>query len=51
MRTGRSLCTHGCRAHLQISVLLHLAGVALSSALERQNLVRTVLTGKKYVDR
>jgi cytochrome b len=27
---------------LQISVMLHLAGVALSSALERQNLVGTM---------
>jgi cytochrome b len=36
---------------LQISVALHLTGVAVSSALERQNLVRAMVTGKKYVDR
>ena len=36
---------------LQISVALHLGGVAISSALERQNLVRAMLTGNKYVDR
>jgi len=36
---------------LQVSVVLHLGGVAVSSALERQNLVRAILTGSKYVDR
>ena len=36
---------------LQVSVVLHLGGVAVSSALERQNLVRAMLTGSKYVDR
>ena len=35
---------------LQVCVVLHLLGVALSSVLERQNLVRSMVTGKKYVD-
>jgi cytochrome b len=35
---------------LQVCVVLHLAGVALSSYLERQNLVRGMLSGKKLVD-
>jgi cytochrome b len=35
---------------LQICVVLHLLGVALSSILERQNLARSMVTGKKYVD-
>jgi cytochrome b len=35
---------------LQISVVLQ-GGVVISSALERQNLVRAMLTGSKYVDR
>lgn len=35
---------------LQICVLLHLAGVALSSLLERQNLVAAMFHGRKRVD-
>ncbi len=35
---------------VQVCVVLHLAGVALSSYLERQNLVRGMLSGKKHVD-
>ncbi len=36
---------------LKCAVLLHLAGVAVSSLLERQNLVVSMLTGWKKVDR
>lgn len=36
---------------LQVAVLLHLAGVAVSSVLERQNLVTAMFTGRKRVDR
>ncbi len=35
---------------LQVCVLLHLGGVLISSVLERQNLVRAMLTGRKRVD-
>jgi len=35
---------------LQVCGVLHLAGVALGSYLERQNLVRGMLSGKKHVD-
>ena len=36
---------------LQIAVVLHLAGVVISSLLERQNLAVSMLTGRKSVDR
>lgn len=35
---------------LQVCVVLHLLGVAAGSLLERQNLVRGMINGKKYVD-
>jgi cytochrome b len=35
---------------LQLCVILHLLGVAVGSVLERQNLVRGMISGGKYVD-
>ena len=35
---------------LQVCVVLHLLGVAVGSILERQNLVRGMISGGKYVD-
>lgn len=35
---------------LQICIVVHLAGVVLSSVLERQNLLRAMISGRKRVD-
>ena len=35
---------------LQVCVVLHLLGVVVSSVLEKQNLARAMISGKKYVD-